>query len=164
MNPVRKKIRRYTIILFILSLLPYAMGVFGIYSSNKFSNIALSLSKAEKLKYLEMDQYKKMNITTVEKFDKFWMSNKIRLPKKTWIYFAITVILFVGLFLFQKWALFGIIIYSLYNIGSSALWFSPDVGASTATLAGKVAQIATYLIIVVYYARKNVRQVFIEKS
>ncbi len=142
------------------------MGVFGNYSTNKFGNVAVSLPKAEKLKYLEMDQYKSMNITTIEEFDKFWMSmgNKIKLPKKTWIYFAITVILFIGLFLFQKWALYGIILYSIYNIGASALWFSPNVDASSATLAGKVAQIATYLIISIYYSRKKVRQFYIEKS
>jgi uncharacterized RDD family membrane protein YckC len=162
----KKKIRIHNVLILVLLLFPYILGLVGIYSSYHFAKYAVSMPEAEKLKFLETEQYKSMHITTVEEFDQYWinMANQIKFPKTVWVYFAITVALFIGLMLFQKWALYGIILYSLYNIGASALWFSPSVQASSGALAGKAAQIVIYLICVVYYSRKKVRQTYTMRS
>lgn len=166
MDLSKKKVRIHSVIIFVLVLLPYILALGAMYSSYHFAKYAVSMPEAEKLKYLEREQYKSMHITTIEEFDQFWinMSNQIKFPKKVGIYLAITIVLFIGLFLFQKWALYGIILYSLYNIGASALWFFPNVEVSSGTLAGKAAQILTYLISVIYYSWKKVRQTYTMRS
>jgi len=166
MDLSKKKVRIHSVIIFILVLSPYILALGGMYSSYHFAKYAVSLPEAEKLKYLETGQYKSMHIFTIEEFDQFWinMSNQIKFPRKVVIYLAITIVLFIGLFLFQRWTLYGIILYSLYNIGASALWFSPSVQASSGALAGKAAQIVIYLICVVYYSRRKVRQTYTMRS
>lgn len=143
--------------------MPYAIGLIGKLSIEKIGNTILSLPKSEKTKYLEMDQYKKLNITTIEEFDDFWYK-KVKLSDTIWIYFSITLIIFIGLFLFQKWAIYSIIIFSLYNIGVCALWFLPNVDAQPAKLSGKLVQIAIYIVFIYFYSKKNVKRVYIEKS
>lgn len=162
----KRKVRIHSVIIFALFLLPYILALGATYSSYHFAKYAVSMPEAEKLKYLETEQYKSMHITTIEEFDQYWinMGNQIKLPQKVWIYLAITIALFIGLLLFQKWALYGIILYSLYNMGACALWFLPNVEASSGTLVGKVAQIVIYLICVVYYSRKTVRQTYNDRT
>lgn len=161
----KSKVRKFTILFFIISIFPFALGGVASVSKAKFSKSAILLPYSEKMKLIDTPQYKDINVTTIEEFDQYWknLGNRHIFPRGTWVYLAIILVIFGGLFCFNKYSLIGLVIYSLYVIYTSLLWFSPDLRIPTAKLAGKIVLIITYVIMLIFYLNNKVKVFFFSK-
>jgi uncharacterized membrane protein (DUF2068 family) len=117
----------------------------------------LRSSDDNKLQLLRLEKYNKLNIDSIEEFDKFL---KVELRKATPRILFISVIiagLIFGLWRLKRWARIAVILYSIFAIAWNVVCLFP--GASVVKIS-KLPALITSIIVIFYLTRPKVKQAF----
>ncbi len=148
--------------LFLLS----AIGSFVLFSSNP-ALFLLKASNETKQEMIQSEYYKKLNITSIEEFDKYVLNNLAKLESKfkPWFLFRgiISLILVLGLWKLNEWARLGLIIYTIFstivNLLIRLLLPTPGLIDIKAIIT-IIFSLATTIVIIFYLTRPKVKEQF----
>jgi uncharacterized membrane protein (DUF2068 family) len=121
----------------------------------------LNMPKEFKEQVIKTELFKRLNITSIEEFDKFFGKHKKLSSNITVVAHAlILLVLTWGLWNLKEWSRIGAIIFEIYK-AVSRIWVMPKfavVGLSG--LVGQIAALTTSLLIVIYLTRPKVKEQF----
>ena len=151
-------IKTITIIFLLLFGFPFLFQ--GLTSGVKQS--VMHMNQEQKLKIIETPEYKKLNIKTIDDFDKYWAKQlgKIRFNSTSFaVHLIIVFVLLFGLWGLQEWGRLGIIIFSVYKICYKILNFR--LQAPIAHIVIDVVFLAFFIWVVVYFTRPKIKECFV---
>jgi|GEM_PF-5197807 len=144
-------------IICIILLLPYVLMLSG----SILSAHMIGLSDTKKIELMQSASYKKLNIDSIEKFDKHFKPSMAPLRNPFFITnFIIVLGLSLGLWNLKKWAWIAMLFYAVFNIISKILLFRSIAVISKPSLFGALFFSTIWAIIIYYFTRPKVREQF----
>ena len=154
-----KVISVYFILLIVLPFLTHAM-----ISATK--QAALHASRETKIKAIQTAKYKKLNIKTVDEYDKYWASKKSLGPtptvRKEWAFVLSLIIIFVslyGMWNLKNWGRLGIMTFTIFRLCQEILTYR-FFRVPQGHMLGGVISLVIYVSIIYYLKRPEVKKLF----
>jgi len=126
-----------------------------------FSRSMVSLPSEKKLELLQMEQYKRNNIVTVEEFDKHFGAISKGIINPIFIIRTVILVIFVfGLWIFKGWGRLGMILYSIFNIAENIWLHLSLIISSNPIPIGRSLSLIVSGFVIYYLTRPKVKEMF----
>ena len=112
-----KKKSRGVVILCIFLILSSSIVVSSAVFTLWMRSHGLNISAGEKGELIKTEQYKNLNILSVEEFDKYWANFGSVLSPYAYLFFILMFVFAIGIWFLLNWARLGLILLLLFNVG-----------------------------------------------
>lgn len=144
------------IVILCIYLMVSCVGGIGTMLFAQFSrSLNLNMPVEEKMKMIQTEEYKNLNVTSVEEFDRYWtnLASTVFNPY-TFLSIILTLIFAIGIWFLFNWARSGLILLELFSVGFQVL------GIIASQQVSRLFNILISVIIIYFLMHPKIKEQF----